>query len=199
MTSAPASCARSIRSPGSPRANDTNSGWIFSPRLNSAPRSSTRSSKYGTTKLIANGLSVNSLTEENCLSRSSAGRTKLIGSRPKVPMLPRPPALETAAARLAGAKGPIPAWMIGCSMHNSSQSAVRIILSSPTSQARIAAARALRFKERRGSRPLPQRTDATSRRARYRVTQRLGTLTATVGRGLSRRFEAPSLGGKAVG
>ena len=62
-------------------------------------------------------------------------------------MLPRPPAFETAAARFAGAKGPIPTWMIGCSMPNSSQSAVRIILSSSTSQARIAAARALPVQE----------------------------------------------------
>jgi hypothetical protein len=42
--------------------------------------------------LMAKGLSVRSLIEANCLSRSSAGRTRAMGSSPKVPRLPGAPA-----------------------------------------------------------------------------------------------------------
>ena len=60
-----------------------------------------------------NGLSVSSFALRISSRTTSAGALA-------PPIKPRPPALETAAARLCSATQAIPPWIIGCSIPKSS-------------------------------------------------------------------------------
>jgi len=61
--------------------------------------------------IVAEGLLLPARRRASCWGKSSTGRRK-------VPTLPSPPALDTAAASSAEVKAPMPAWMMGNSMPN---------------------------------------------------------------------------------
>src|SRR5215472_12915652 len=68
------------------------------------------------------------------VSRCTMSMSRLMAAklRNSVPMPPKPPALETAAASSADVQVPIGAKMIGTSMSNREQSGVVSMVSSPT-------------------------------------------------------------------
>ncbi len=74
-------------------------------------------SSWQSTWLTPNGREVNSLTCRISLRSSS-------GERPRPPTMPSPPALLTAATSSAVVYLAMPAWKIGTSIPNSSQTGV---------------------------------------------------------------------------
>jgi hypothetical protein len=110
-TLAPAPCARSTSSPGCPRAKETTAGFASRVARKAA------SSSSGTTWLTAKGRGVISRTRAICVWMLSADSKT-------APMLPRPPAPETAATSSGAVAGQIAACMIGTSISNKSHTGV---------------------------------------------------------------------------
>ena len=120
MTFAPAAWARSTSSPGSPKAKETTAGSAS--RVTRKASSSSR----GTTWLTAKGRPVSSRTRLICPSTVSADSKT-------APMLPKPPASETAATSSGAVAGQIAACMMGTSTPRRSHTGVRNIPSSSES------------------------------------------------------------------
>ena len=109
---APAPCARSTRSPGSPSAKDTTAGSRVSAAANAS------SANGRAVKLTANGRSVSSRTR-------SIRPVTWSGLRSAVPTEPSPPASDTAAGSSAFVQGPIEPCITGASIPRTSQTGVR--------------------------------------------------------------------------
>ena len=111
MTVAPASWARSTRSPGWPSANETAAGRASSVASNAS------SSSCGTTWLTTNGRSVSARTRAIWSTSRSAGANT-------APMLPIAPASSTAATSSGDVAGQMAACRIGTSIPSNSQKGV---------------------------------------------------------------------------
>jgi hypothetical protein len=112
ITFAPASCARSTRSPGYPSAKEMTAGFA------SRVARKVASSSSGTTWLTAKCRRVISRTRSICLwMLSTVSKT--------APILPRPPASETAATSFGAVASQIAAYIIGTFIPNKSHTGVR--------------------------------------------------------------------------
>ena len=131
MKSAPASCARAGRSPGSPMASDTTAGSASSPIAKASSENGRR------VWLTAKGRSVRARSSAS-MARSRSGATS------EVPMLPSAPASQTAAVSSTLVHGPSEACTIGTSRPSRSVKAVRMLTRTPPGTQFFQAAYALR-------------------------------------------------------